>query len=178
MGVDMHPYCCYVHVVILWYIIHQNHGLAWQLTWLDAYWKGEVLSSNLCRESKSLIRDLGLSAQEGTDTTLISCFFLLTFFFAPCNSPRLCTGTSSSAPEKGPDILSDIDYDIGGYHTQISGHPILVPDIDRFDTDIGISCHRYRVLGHPILYPILIPISGMWFTISVTWWPISGVYPI
>jgi hypothetical protein len=66
MGVDMHPYCCYVHLVILCYIIHQNHGLAWQLTWLDglavehAYWKGEVLGSNHCRESKSLIRDLDL----------------------------------------------------------------------------------------------------------------------
>jgi hypothetical protein len=111
--------------------------LAWQLNWLDgvavehAYWKGEVLGSNLCRESKSLIRDLDLSAQEETDTTLISCFFLLTIFFAPCsNSPPLCTGTSSLAPEKGPDLVSDIDYDIGGYHTPISGHPILVPYID------------------------------------------------
>ncbi len=121
--------------------------MAWQLTWLDglavehAYWKGEVLGSNLCRESISLIRDFDLSAQEETDKTLISCFFQLTIFFAPCNSPRLCTGTSSSAPEKRRDIVSDIDYDIGGYHTPISGHPIFVPDID---TDIGISCHRYR----------------------------------
>jgi hypothetical protein len=44
--------------------------MAWQLTWLDglavehAYWKGEVLGSNLSRESISLIRDFELSAQE------------------------------------------------------------------------------------------------------------------
>ena len=109
--------------------------MAWQLTWLDglaveyAYWKGEVLGSNLSGESISLIRDFDLSAQEETDRTLISCFFhfKLTIFFAPCNSPRLCTGTL----QKGPDIVSNIDYDIGhgGYHTPISGHPILVPDI-------------------------------------------------
>ena len=108
MGVDMHPYCCYVHVVILWYIIHQNHYLAWQLTWLDglavehAYWKGEVLGSNLCRESISLIRDFDLSAQEETDKTLISCFFHLTIFFAPCNSPQLCTGTLHLHQKKDP----------------------------------------------------------------------------
>jgi hypothetical protein len=86
----------------------------------------------------SLIRDFDLSAQEETDKTLISCFFQLTIFFAPCNSPLLCTGTSSLAPKKGPDIVSDIDYDIGGYHTPILRHPILVPDID---TNVGISCH-------------------------------------
>ena len=77
--------------------------MAWQLTWLDglavehAYWKGEVLGSNLSRESISLIRDFDLSAQEETDKTLIiiliSCFFQLTIFFAPCNSSLLCTGT-------------------------------------------------------------------------------------
>ena len=41
----------------------------------------------------------------------------------------------------GPDIVPDIDHDIGGYHAPISGHPKLIP--------------------------ILIPISGKWFTISV-----------
>ena len=56
--------------------------MAWQLTWLDglavehAYWKGEVLGSNLSGESISLIRDFDLSAQpeEETDKTLISFF--------------------------------------------------------------------------------------------------------
>ncbi len=50
--------------------------MAWQLTWLDglavehAYWKGEVLGSNLRGESISLIKDFDLSAQEETDKTL------------------------------------------------------------------------------------------------------------
>jgi hypothetical protein len=35
MGVDMHPYCCYVNVVKLRYINHQNQSLPWHLTWLD-----------------------------------------------------------------------------------------------------------------------------------------------
>ena len=49
--------------------------MAWQLTWLDglvvehAYWKGEVLGSNLSWKSISLIRDFDLSAQEETDKT-------------------------------------------------------------------------------------------------------------
>jgi hypothetical protein len=68
MGVDMHPYCCYVNVVKLRYINHQNQSLVWHLTWLDglavehAYWKGEVLGSNLCRVSKTLDRDFDFSA--------------------------------------------------------------------------------------------------------------------
>ncbi len=67
-----------------------------------------------------LMRDFDLSAQEETDKTLISCFFQLTIFFAPCiiigpvTHHGFAQGPSSSAPEKGPDIVSDIDYDIGG----------------------------------------------------------------
>jgi hypothetical protein len=67
--------------------------MAWQLTWLDglavehAYWKGEVLGSNLRGRGESIslisLRDFDLSAQEETDKTLISCFFHLTIFFAP-----------------------------------------------------------------------------------------------
>ncbi len=61
--------------------------MAWQLTWLDglavehAYWKEEVLGSNLSGESISLIRDFDLSPQEETDKTLISCFFSLDHIF-------------------------------------------------------------------------------------------------
>ncbi len=68
-------------------------------------------------------------------------FFSLDHFFSLPVTHHALHRDLASAPEKGPDIVSDIDYDIGGYHTPISGHPILVPDID---TDIGISCHRYR----------------------------------
>jgi hypothetical protein len=64
-------------------------------------------------------------------------FFLLTIFFPPYGD-LLLLHRDHGTPEKGPDIVSHIDYDICGYHTPISGHPILVPDID---TDIGISCH-------------------------------------
>ncbi len=49
--------------------------------------------------------------------------------------------------------------------------------------DIGTRYwHQYRdimspISGHPMLYPILIPISGMRFTISVTGWPDIGCVP-
>ena len=171
MGVDMHPYCCYVHVVNLWYIIHQNHNMAWQLTWLDglavehAYWKGEVLGSNLSWKSISLIRDFDLSAQEETDKTLISCFFHLTIFFAPCSSPQgpcICTRKRTR-------------YRVRYW---LRYRWLSYPDIGTPDTGTRYW-HRYRdimspISGHLILYPILIPISGMWFTISVTWWPDIG----
>ncbi len=49
--------------------------------WLDglavehAYWKGEVLASNLCMMSKSLGRDFDVYGQEEKDITLKPCFF-------------------------------------------------------------------------------------------------------
>lgn len=176
--------------------------MAWQLTWLDglavehAYWKGEVLGSNLCRESISLIRDFDLSAQEETDKTLISCFFHLTIFFAPCNSPRLCTGTLHLHQKKDPiscPILTTISVaiipryrdtrywypiltPISGYHVTDIGTPDIVPDIDpdiRYVVyDIGDMMTRYRVSTR-YRYPISghmrhVPISGQKKT------PISG----
>ena len=156
-------------------MIHQNHNMAWQLTWLDglavehAYWKGEVLGSNLSGESISLIRDFDHSAQEETDTTLISCFFHLTIFFAPCNSPWLCTGTLHLHQKKDPiscPILTTISVaiipqyrdtrywypiltPISGYHVTDIGTPDIVPDIDpdiRYVVyKIGDMMTRYRV---------------------------------
>ena len=176
--------------------------MAWQLTWLDglavehAYWKGEVLGSNLSWKSISLIRDFDLSAQEETDKTLISCFFHLTIFFAPCNSPRLCTGTLHLHQKKDPiscPILTTISVaiipryrdtrywypiltPISGYHVTDIGTPDIVPDID---PDIGYVAYnigdmmtRYRVCTR-YRYPISghmrhVPISGQKKT------PISG----
>ena len=73
----------------------------------------------------------------------------------------------------GPDIVPDIDHDIGGYHTPISGRPILVPDID---TDIGISCNRYRDTRYWSRYWSRYRVYGLRYR----WYddPISGVYPI
>jgi hypothetical protein len=151
--------------------------MAWQLTWLDglavehAYWKGEVLGSNLSWESISLIRDFDLSAQEETDKTLISCFFHMTIFFAPCNSPRLCTGTLHLHQKKDPissrcPILTTISVAIipryrdtrywypiltliSGYYVTDIGTPDIVPDINpdiRYVVyDIGDMMTRYWV---------------------------------
>jgi hypothetical protein len=177
-----------------------QHGMATHL--LDglavehAYWKGEVLGSNLSWKSISLIRDFDLSAQEETDKTLISCFFHLTIFFAPCNSPRLCTGTLHLHQKKDPiscPILTTISVaiipryrdtrywypiltPISGYHVTDIGTPDIVPDIDpdiRYVVyDIGDMMTRYRVSTR-YRYPISghmrhVPISGQKKT------PISG----
>ncbi len=52
-----------------------NHILAWQLTGLDglavehAYWKGEVLGSNLCMVALFRGRDFDVSGQEEENIT-------------------------------------------------------------------------------------------------------------
>jgi hypothetical protein len=121
----MHPYCCNVNVVKLCNINHQHHSLAWYLTGLDglavehAYWKGEVLGSNLCWVSKSVNREFGVSGQGFKDLIF---FFLLTIFFAPYGNLRLLH-RDHGTPENGPDIVSDIDYNIGGSHTPDIGTP-------------------------------------------------------
>ncbi len=43
--------------------------------------EGSGSGFELCRVSKSLIRDFDFSAQEEKDITLKPCFFLLTIFF-------------------------------------------------------------------------------------------------
>ena len=52
------------------------------------------------------------------------------------------------------DIVSDIYYDIGYYHTPISGYPILYPILT------PIPGFTNPDIGYPILVPILNPISG------------------
>ncbi len=72
---------------------------------------------------------------------------MLTILFAPYGDLRFDHGT----PEKGLDIVSDIDYDISDSHTPISGHAILVPDID---TDMG---YHVTDIGTPDIVPDVDP---------------------